>query len=70
MILSCLTALSRSAVKVCGLALVLAAVATPALAWGNPPPCPTPEIDAGSIGSALTVLSGGAILLMHRLRRR
>jgi len=54
---------------VCGLALVLAAVATPALAMDTQP-LPTPEIDAGSIGSALTVLSGGAIVLMHRLRRR
>ncbi|HKI38340.1 MAG TPA: hypothetical protein VKA46_41205 [Gemmataceae bacterium] len=69
MIRSCLSALLPSVVRVCGLALVLAAVATPALAMDTQP-LPTPEIDAGSIGSALTVLSGGAIVLMHRLRRR
>jgi hypothetical protein len=52
-------------VKGCGLALVLAAVASPAQAGFN-----SPEIDPGSMGSALALLSGGVLLLSDRFRRR
>jgi hypothetical protein len=67
MILSRLVLVARAAAKPCGLALILAALATPALAFD---PEPVPEIDPGSLGSALTLLIGGALILTNRLRRR
>lgn len=55
-----------------GAALVLAAFAVPAFACatcgGTPPPSSVPEIDPGSIASALTLLSGGVLMLTNRLR--
>jgi hypothetical protein len=50
-----------------GLALVMAAIASPAWAGG---PLPVPEIDPGSMAGAVALLAGGALLLTHRLRRR
>jgi hypothetical protein len=47
-----------------GFALVFTAVAGTAAARGNP------EIDPGSAASALALLSGGAMLLTSRLRRK
>jgi hypothetical protein len=49
-----------------GLALIVMALAAAAHAGG---PFPTPEIDPGSMGSALTLLFGGAILLRRRVGR-
>ena len=60
-----LVSLARAAAKSCGLALVLAALATPTFAIDT-----VPEIDPGSLGSALTLLTGGALILAARLRRR
>jgi hypothetical protein len=51
---------SRFARKACGLALVFAAC--PAMAYA--PPTGTPEIDPGSIGNALALLTGGFLMLM------
>jgi hypothetical protein len=50
-----------------GLALVMAAVASPAFAWGPPP---APEIDPGSAASAVALLAGGLLILTDRLRRK
>jgi hypothetical protein len=50
-----------------GWALVLAALAGSAQA--HVPIISTPEIDPGSMGSALTLLIGGAFLLTGRSRR-
>jgi hypothetical protein len=50
-----------------GWALVLAALAGSAQAHG--PIISTPEIDPGSMGSALTLLLGGAFLLTGRSRK-
>ena len=47
-----------------GLALVLSAMSAPA--WAVPH---IPEIDSGSIGSALMLLFAGAMLLRGRSRR-
>ncbi len=73
-------------VRVCGLALVCAALAAPAYAdhdsWGggpscSPPPPPNcgggggaPEIDPNSLAGALTLLSGGVLVLSDRFRRK
>jgi len=46
-----------------GLALVMSALASPAHA------APVPEIDPGSMGSALTLLIGGAMMLTSRVRK-
>jgi len=51
-----------------GLALVLSALAGAVRAGALPPP--TPEIDPGSMASALTLLIGGAMVLTGRSRRR
>jgi hypothetical protein len=51
----------------CGLALVLGAGAATAYAGG---PAPAPEIDPGSIAGALTVLTGGMLMLTDRLRKK
>lgn len=46
-----------------GLALVMSALASSAHA------APVPEIDPGSMGSALTLLIGGAMMLTSRVRK-
>ena len=51
-----------------GLALVLAACASPLYASGPLPG--VPEIDPGSLASALSLLTGGALLLADRCRRK
>jgi len=77
--------LSKS-VSVCGIALVCAALASPAFAqsWGGgggscgptPPSCGggggggAPEIDPNSLAGALTILSGGVLVLSDRFRRK
>ena len=63
-----LHALMLGARTVAGLALVLAAIAGTASAGAGPPP--VPEIDAGSILSAMTLLSGGVMILTDRRRAR
>jgi hypothetical protein len=51
-------------------ALVLAALASQALAGGAPPPGGgVPEVDPGSLSSALTLLAGGVLVLRARIRR-
>ncbi len=57
---------ARTAFTGLGLALVLTALAGSAYAGG---PRPMPEIDPGSMGSALTLLIGGACLLTGRSRK-
>jgi hypothetical protein len=47
------------------LALIVAGMSQPAMAFAF-----TPEIDAGSMTSALFVLSGGILMLTDRLRRK
>lgn len=59
--------LVSSARRGLGLALVIAALAGSAYAT---PPLPAPEIDPGSISSALTLLMGGAFLLTGKARKR
>ena len=58
------TTLARPAI---GLGLVLAALSVPALAGE---PVRTPEIDAGSLLSGITLLSGGMLILTNRTRRK
>jgi hypothetical protein len=64
--------LVRSAPRGLGLALVIAALA--GSAYAGPPSSAAhprvPEIDPGSIGSALTLLIGGAFLLTGKARKR
>ncbi len=60
--------LACTARKGVGLVLVLSALAGAARAGALPPP--TPEIDPGSMASALTLLIGGAMVLTGRSRRR
>jgi len=55
--------------KTCGLALVLAAFSSNAFGGGGLPTA-VPEIDPGSIGSALALLAGGVALLTDRFRRK
>ncbi len=50
-----------------GFALVFGALVSPAIAA---PPFPTPEIDPGSLGSAVTLLIGGMMILTARRRSR
>ena len=62
--------LGKAASTALGLALVLTAVVGAAYAGGGPPPAPgVPEIDPGSMGSALTLLIGGAFLLTGKARK-
>ncbi len=51
-----------------GMFLVLAGMAATAYAGGPAPP--TPEIDPGSVASAVSLLAGGALLLADRFRRK
>jgi hypothetical protein len=73
-------------VRVCGLALVCVALASPAYGWGggdnnggdngggnNCHPSGgggAPEIDPNSLAGALTLLSGGVLVLSDRFRRK
>ena len=52
-------------VQTCGLLLVFVSMASMARA-----DIPVPEIDPGSMSSALTLLAGGALILTERLRRK
>jgi hypothetical protein len=61
--------LLRLSCQTFGFILVFAAFASLAQA-GAPPPADAPEIDPGSLGSALALLSGGTLLLTSRLRRK
>ena len=61
----------RTARKTAGLALVLAAISQAASAGAGPPPTPSvPEIDAGSVLSAITLLSGGMMIIADRRRAK
>ena len=51
-----------------GLALVMAAIASPA--WAGGPLPGAPEIDPGSMAGAVALLTGGVLLLTDRLRRK
>ena len=62
-----LVLLSKVLVKSTGLLLVLSGLAATASAGACPPPA-TPEIDPGSILSALTLLGGGVMVLTDRYR--
>lgn len=57
----------RLARKACGLAILLSGLGS--LAWAAAPGS-APEIDPGSIAGALTLLSGGVLLLTDRRRRK
>jgi hypothetical protein len=57
----------RLACRTLGLFLAVSAVA--GTAFADPSHC-APEIDPGSAASALTLLTGGVLLLTDRLRRR
>ncbi len=60
--------MTRTARAGLGLMLMLSALAGMALAHPDPPPL-VPEIDPGTIGSALTLLMGGVFLLTGRSRK-
>jgi hypothetical protein len=61
------TALRRG----CGLSLILSACAGAAVAQSMRCGCDhAPEIDAGSLASGLTLLTGGVLLLTDRFRRK
>lgn len=67
------SALTRGAWKAAGLALMLAALNSTAFAGaGPPPPHPhdVPEIDPGSVLSAVTLLTGGLMVLTDRRRSK
>ncbi len=55
----------RAFCKALGFVLVLGSMATIARA-----DTPTPEIDPGTAGSALTLLTGGLLILKDRLRSK
>ena len=61
--------LARTARMGVGMALVLTALAGVVHAGSEPPPLGTPEIDPGSMASALTLLMGGAFLITGRSRK-
>jgi hypothetical protein len=56
--------------KATGLMLVLSALAGTAMAGVNPPTNVVPEIDPGSILSAVTLLGGGLMMLTDRRRAK
>jgi hypothetical protein len=58
---------SRSGKKGAGLFLVLAALSGLAHAG---PPARTPEIDAGTLMSGVTLLASGTLMLVERGRRK
>ena len=51
----------------CGVALVVSALAVPASAVLPPPP--SPEIDPASLASAVALVVGGVLVLRGRIRR-
>jgi hypothetical protein len=61
----CLQWMLGAALRSCGLLLVVAACATPAFASHD---FSVPEIDPGSMGSALALLAGGLLMLTGRRR--
>jgi hypothetical protein len=61
---SLLGSVIRPALLGCGLLLVLTAVA--GTAYGKPTGFPTPEIDLGSMASAVPLLVGGLLILRSR----
>ena len=61
--------LSRTARASVGMFLVLTVLAVSANAGGPLTPLSTPEIDPGAVGSALTLLIGGAFWLTGRSRK-
>ena len=66
-----LSASGRAARLALGLSFLIAAFGGVALAGGGPDGGGgAPEIDAGSAMSALTLLSGGILLITDRIRRR
>jgi hypothetical protein len=65
MIVRLISGFASVAMTACGLLMVLSAVSSSAHAFDL-----APEIDAGSLGSAVTLLVGGAFMLTDRLRRK
>jgi hypothetical protein len=64
----CLRVGSRLALRTLGLAVIMAAVSGKALAFG--PLDQAPEIDPGSMVSALALLCGGLLMLTDRWARK
>ena len=62
-------AILTSARKTVGLMLILTAMAAKADA-GAPPPPTAPEIDPGSVLSAMALLGGGLLMLTDRRRAK
>ena len=58
--------IGKMLVRGLALALIVAGMSQPAMAIDRI----TPEIDAGSMTSALFVLSGGILMMTDRLRRK
>ncbi len=56
--------------KAAGLALMIAALNATAFAGAGPPPCVVPEIDPSSVLSAVTLLTGGFMLMTDRRRAK
>jgi hypothetical protein len=65
MIVRLLKGIGSITVTGCGLMMVLTAIGSSAAAVDV-----APEIDAGSLGSAVTLLVGGAMMLTDRIRRK
>lgn len=63
-----LRALGSGVTRAVALLLLIAAASSSALAGGPLPAAP--EIDPGSMGGALTLLTGGVLMLTDRVRRR
>jgi hypothetical protein len=59
-------AMKVAALRACGLMAMVAGLS--AVCFANAP-IPAPEIDAGSMASALALLSGGVLMLKGRRRR-
>jgi hypothetical protein len=57
--------LHKCAAAACGFALIVAGLSAPAFGIEE-----VPEIDAGSLSSAVALLVGGAYLIGDRFRRR
>lgn len=64
-----MTFVLRGAWRLAGLALMLAAICGTAEAGAGPPKA-VPEIDPSSILSAITLLSGGVMILTDRRRSK
>ena len=65
-----MSVLVRGTWKAAGLALMVAALNNSAFAGAGPPPCMVPEIDPSSVLSAVTLLTGGFMVITDRRRRR